>query len=163
MPSNTQIIQAITAETVPPDRLCVRDGQDVVNLVQDFCVVAGTTPEGGGGSQSDSIAQQALQQSAIALSTAQAAVAAIPQRRSSGTLIALGTGDQLVPIVWSPDMPSANYNVSVTIYGTDTAAAAFYGYRVVEGTRTVNSCQIRFDNIPASSKFSWIIEDLATA
>ncbi len=160
MPTNQQITQAIVAGTVPPDRLCVRDGQDVANICQDFCTVAGTAPEGSGG-QSDSIAQQALQQSAIALSTAQAAQASIPQRRSSGTLIALGTGDQLVPIVWSPDIPSTNYNVSVTIYGTDTAAAAFYGYRVVEGTRTVNSLQLRFDNIPAGSKFTWIIEDLA--
>jgi hypothetical protein len=68
----------------------------MVDLVQDFCTIQSTTTQSGGGT-TDSVAQQALQQSAIALATAQQALAAAPNVRSGGP-IAIPVGDSQITI-----------------------------------------------------------------
>lgn len=159
MPTNTQITAALLAGTVPPDRECVRDATDVVAIVQDFVsVVLSNIQETGGAT--DSIAQQALAQSAVALATAQQALAAVPQKRTSGVPIAITTGDSSFNITWSPAMPDADYEVRGTYYGTTAYPAAFFGFHVEDGTRTVNGCTIRLSNTPANFKFSWVVEAL---
>lgn len=159
MPTNTQVTAAIVAGAVPPDRECIRGGTDVVQLVQDFCSVASNTTEIDSGS-TNSIAQQALEQSGIALSTAQQALAAAPNRRSSGEPISIPTGDSAMALTWSPAMPDTNYEVRVTFYGTAAYPATAMGYHVEDGTRTVNGCTIRLNNIPANFKLAWVVEAL---
>lgn len=159
MPTNTSITAALQAQTVPPDRQCITNATDVVSVVQDFVSIVSNTSQVSGGT-SDSVAQQALEQSAIALSTAQQALAAAPQKRSSGEPLAITTGDSTLNISWSPSMPDSNYEVRGTYYGANTAVAAYYAFRVVEGSRTVNGCTIRFDNTPANTKFAWVVEAL---
>jgi hypothetical protein len=108
----------------------------------------------------NSIAQQALETANIALSTAQQATTAIPQTRSSQEPIAITAGDSTLNITWSPPMPDTNYELRGTYYGTNVAVAAFYAFRVVDGSRTVSACQLRFDNTPANTKFSWVVQEL---
>jgi hypothetical protein len=144
--------------TVPPDLLCIRDGQDVVNLVAQICSVAVNLAQIPGGT--DSIAQLALETANIALSTAQAAQAAIPQRRSSTTPVAVPAGDSVMPITWSPAMNNPDYEVRLTLYGPNSAATQFYGYRVIDATRTVNGCSVRLDNMPAGTTVSFVVEAL---
>ena len=159
MAVNTAVTSAIQAQAVPPDRECVTNLTEILAGVQDFAsvvTVQGQTP----GGTDNSIAQQALQQSAIALSTAQQALAATPNKRTSGQPLAISTGDSTLAISWSPAMPDADYEVRGTYYGANVAAAAYYAFRVVDGSRTVNGCTIRFDNTPASTKFAWVVEAL---
>lgn len=108
----------------------------------------------------NSIAQQALETANIALTTAQQAMAAIPQERSSGEPIAITAGDSTMNISWSPAMPDTNYQITGTYFGTNVAVAAYYNFRVVDGSRTVNGATLRFDNTPASTKFAWQVRQL---
>jgi hypothetical protein len=158
MPTNTSITSAIKANTVPPDRNCPRDGQAMVDLVQDFCTIQSTTTQSGGGT-TDSVAQQALQQSAIALATAQQALAAAPNVRSGGP-IAIPVGDSQITITWSPAMPDTNYAVLGTYYGPGTHPAAFYCFQVVDGSRTVDNCKVSFENTPANFKWAFVVMEL---
>lgn len=159
MPTNTSITAALQGQSVPPDRECVRNGSEIVQLVQDFVTVVSSTTDVSGGTD-NSIAQQALQVANIALATAQAAVAATPNKRTSGQPLAITAGDSTLNISWSPAMPDADYEIRGTYYGTNVAVAAFYNFRVIDGSRTVNGCQLRFDNTPAATKFAWIAEAL---
>ncbi len=159
MPTNTQTIAAIIGGTVPPDLMCVRNGQDVVDLVAQICSVVVNLAQIPGGT--DSIAQLALETANIALSTAQAAQASIPQRRSSKDPVAVPAGDSVMPITWDPPMASPIYEVRLTLYGPNTAATLFYGYRVVDATRTVNGCSVRLDNMPAGTTVSFVVEALS--
>lgn len=159
MAVNVSVTAALQGQTVPPDRECVRNGSEIVQLIQDFVTVVSSTSDVSGGTD-NSIAQQALQIANIALATAQAAVAATPNKRTSGEPIAVTVGDSTLNISWSPAMPDANYEVRGTYYGANVAVAAFYNFRVIDGSRTVNGCQLRFDNTPANTKFAWIAEAL---
>ncbi len=159
MPTNTQEIAAIVGGIVPPDLLCVRNGQDVVDLVAQICSVVVNLAQIPGGT--DSIAQLALETANIALSTAQAAQASIPQRRSSTVPVPVPLGDSVMPITWSPVMNNVNYEVRLTWYGPNVAANPVYAFRVVDGTRTVNGCTIRLDNAPAGSTVAFVVEALS--
>jgi hypothetical protein len=158
MPTNTQQLAGLVAQPVPPDRECVRNLTEILLGVQDFMQVLVNVFQSGG--STDSVAQQALEVANAALATAQQALAATPNRRTSGVPLAVPAGDSVMPISWSPAMPDADYEVRGTYYGTNVAVAAFYNFRVIDGSRTVNGCQIRFDNTPAATKFAWTVEAL---
>lgn len=160
MPTNTQTVAAIEPLPVPPDLECV-PGQmtALLSRAAQFLRVVSVTAEIDQQS-TNSIAQQALELAQIALNTAQAAQAAIPQTRTNGSPQDVAAGDSQIPISWTTAMPDTNYEVRYTIYGPNSAAAAFYGIRVVDGTRTVNGCTLRADNMPANSKFAWVVQAL---
>ncbi len=159
MPANTQLTAALVqVGEVPPDQNCLTDVNALLPVVAAYMAVAVQDPANPA-SQTDSTAAQALEAANNALAQVSALQALIPQRRTSGTtLIPLPTGDSTVPISWAPDMPSTVYSVQVTIFGAAAHPAAYYGWRVVETSRTVNSLQLSFDNIPANSSFSYIVE-----
>lgn len=159
MPTNTSVTSALQAGTVPPDRNCPQNGQDVANLVQDFVTVVSTSSSSGGGTD-NSIAQQALETANIAISIAQAAQAAIPQTRTNGAPFAIPMGDSPFPISWAPPMPDTNYEVRGTFFGTATFPAAYFAFFVEDGTRTVNGCVLRLNNIPANFKFAYVVQSL---
>ncbi len=162
MAQNETIIASLQANPVPSDRNCVRTGQDVVNLVQDFVQVnglAGANP-GTGLPSTNNTAAQALETANAALTLAQQTASAQPERRSSGALSSLPTGDSMATLSWSPVLPGVNYEVRVTIYGPASYAGAFYGYRVVVASLQAGSVNVIFDNAPAGSYYSWVVEML---
>lgn len=159
MPTNTQVVAALQPQPVPPDRECVRNLTEVIAGVVDYISIVSQTAEISGGTD-NSVAQQALQTAGIALATAQQALAAAPNVRSSGEPLAISAGDSKLSISWSPAFPDTNYEVRGTYYGTDVAVASYYAFRVIEGSRTVNGCSLRFDNTPASTKFAWVAQAL---
>lgn len=159
MPTNTQQIAAILAGTVPPDRFCVNNGQDVVNLVQDYCTVVFQVLQAISG-DSSSIAQLALQTANIALQTANAAAAAVPQRRTSGSdPQPVPSGDSTFPLTWATAMPDTNYEVRIIFFGPDTNSGSFC-FLVRDNTRTVNGCSVRLENMPANMSIVWVVESL---
>lgn len=160
MPTNTQIVATVSWTDAPPDLQCIPGNlNDLGERLAQFLSVNSATSETSGGT-SDSVAQQALQQSAVALATAQQALAAAPEKRTSGAPIDITTGDSTLNIAWAPPMTDTNYEVRGTYFGANVAVAAFYAFRVIDGSRTVNGCQLRFDNTPASTKFAWVTEAL---
>lgn len=161
MPANIQVTaNLVQAGEVPPDQNCLTDVNALLPVIAAYMAVATTDPESPQ-SQTNSVADQALNTANNAISQVNALKLLIPERRSSGgNLIPLPSGDSTVPVTFSPDMPSAVYSIQITLFGSATHPAAYYGFRVVEATRTVNSFQISFDNIPAGSSFAWVVEQL---
>lgn len=154
MPTNTEIIESIVAGTVPPDRNCPTSGQEVVNLVQDFCSIQSGSSSGGGGNPNDSVAEQALNTANTALAAVQELQAAQKQVRASQE-ITIPTGDSNFAMPLIPPMPSEDYDVYCTYFaGAAGFASAFYGFRVLESSITVNGVNLLFDNTPASTKVS---------
>lgn len=152
MPTNTQVTASIVAGTVPPDRNCPKSGQDVVNLVQDFCLINDATTAGESTGTDNSIAELALNTANTALAGVQQLQAAQKEVRSSG-LIPVPTGDSNFVYTFTPAMPDTNYNVQITYYAGSTGfASAFYGARVLESSVSVNGFNILFDNTPANTK-----------
>lgn len=160
MATNTQIVAALEAHPAAPDQQCVPGNMTELaqRLAALLTVVSNTTEVDQ--QSTNSIAQQALETANIALATAQQATAAIPQTRSSGEPIALAAGDTSMTIAFSPAMPDTNYEVRGTYFGTATYPAAFFGFHIEDGTRTVNGCTIRFSNTPANFKFAWVVQEL---
>lgn len=152
MPTNTEFTQTIVAGTVPPDRSCIKTGQEVVNLVQDFCSINAGTASGDGGNPNDSIAEQALNTANTALAAVQQLEAAQREVRASG-IMAIPTGDSNFSYSFTPPMPDTNYDVQVTYYaGVAGFISAFYNYRVLESSLSVNGFNLIFDNTPANTK-----------
>ncbi len=154
MPTNTEILLSLVAGTVPPDRNCPKDGQSVVNLVQDFVSVQGNPASGSGGGSSDSVAEQALNTANTALAAVQSLESAQKAVRTSG-IIAIPTGDSNFSFAFSQPMPSTDYDIYVTYFaGSVGFIATYYGNRVLESSLTVNGFNIIFDNTPANTKIA---------
>jgi hypothetical protein len=154
MPTNTAINFSLVAGTVPPDRNCPKNGQEVVQLVQDFVSVNGATSSGDPVSPGDSVAEQALNTANTALAAVQELQGAQKQVRASG-IIAIPTGDSNFGYTFTPAMPSVDYDISVAIYaGAAGFIGTFYGWRVLESSITVNGFNLIFDNLPANSKIA---------
>jgi len=154
MPTNTEIITSLVAGTVPPDRNCPKNGNDVVQLIQDFVSVQSGTSSGDGGNPGDSVAEQALNTANTALAAVQELEAAQKQVRTSG-IITVPSGDSNFGFVFAPPMPSTDYDIDVAIYaGAVGFVATFYGWRILESSLTVNGFNVIFDNLPANSKIA---------
>lgn len=160
MPVNTQITAALQANDVPPDQQCVPGLMtELLAKIAAYMSVVSSTSQTSGGS-GDSVAQQALQQAAIALSTANQALAAAPNRRTSGTAIPIATGDSTLSISWSPAFPDLDYEIRLTYVGTAVFPASYFAFFVEEGTKTVNGCTLRLNNSPANFKITWVAEQI---
>lgn len=165
MAQNETISLALEAQPVPEDRECVRNLSDIVKGVQDYVQVIGD-----GSSQPGQIfpsavviAEKALANSEEALEKVTALELQVPQKRSSGSLLTIPTGDSTLPISWSPPMPDTNYEVRVTFFGLATSAGDAFSFRVIDGSITTSGCQIRLLNITANTtKISWVVEQLLT-
>lgn len=160
MPTNTQIVAALEPHAAAPDQECVPGSMtELAAQIAALLSVVSVTSEIDQQS-TNSIAQQALETANIALTTAQQAIAAIPQKRTSEEPIAVTAGDSALNIAFGVAMPDTNYEVRLTYYGVNAAVGLFYAFRVVDGSRTVNGCQIRLDNTPANTKIAWVVEQI---
>lgn len=134
--------------------MCIKNGQDVVNLVADFNSIQTGTASGDGGNPNDSIAEQALNTANTALAAVQSLQASQKEARSSG-LISIPTGDSNFGFTFTPPMPSTDYDIQITYYaGAAGFVAAFYNGRVLESSITVNGFNVIFDNTPANTKIA---------
>jgi hypothetical protein len=150
MPTNTEIQSSIVAGSVPPDRNCPRNGQEVVELVQDFCSIQNTN--GDASAPDNSIAEQALNTANTALAEITALQAGQKQVRSMNPQ-PVSAGDSQFNFALIPPMPSTDYDVQVTYYaGASTAPGVYYNARVLESSMTVNGLTLLLDNTPANTK-----------
>lgn len=152
MPTNTEITQSIVAGTIPPDRNCPKSGQDVVNLVQDFCSINAGTSSGDSSNPNDSVAEQALNTANTALAAVQELQAAQREVRSSG-IMAIPSGDSNFAYVFTPPMPSTEFDVAVTYYAGATGfSATFFNWSVLESSISINGINLIFNNTPVGYK-----------
>lgn len=155
MPTNTAVTSSLIWRDVPPDLVCIPGDMNLLGgRLADFLsvvTVQGQTP----GGPTDSIAQQALETANISLATSQQALAATPNIRSNGPFSVMA-GDSPLQVSWSPAFANTNYAVFGTFYGGQVHPGAYFAFHVVEASRTVNGCEIRFQNVPASFKFAWV-------
>ncbi len=160
MPVNVQIVAALEAHPAAPDQECIPGQMTILaqRIAQLLSVVSVTSEIDQ--QSTNSIAQQALETANIALTTAQQAIASIPQIRSGGPPLPVVAGDSVFPITWSIPMPSTNYLVIGNFYGANSAAAQAYAFRIVDSSRTVNGCTLRLDNVPSGSSFAWVAQQL---
>lgn len=152
MPQNTQITaNLIVAGTVPDDQNCLSDVNSLLPTIAAYMAVDTTNPDSPQ-SQTDSTAELALNTANNAIAQVESLKALIPARRTSGSaLISIAaSGDTNANISWSPSMPNVNYQVNVTLHGP-VGAATGPDWIVVDGTRTVDSAQLRFLNTPAGT------------
>lgn len=162
MPTNSQVVAGLVAQTVPPDRECITNLTQVLQGAVDYLSVIVNTQTIPGSPGGDSIAQQALQVAQLALTTAQQAVAAIPPTRSDQA-IALPTGDSTIALSWADPLPDTNYAVIGTYIGAAPSVATYYTYRIIDGTQTTTGVQIRFENTPANFKWTWVVQAIKSA
>jgi hypothetical protein len=164
MATNTQIVASLGWTDAPPDLACIPgDLNQLGRVMAQFFNVNSVTSELDTGSQ-NSIAQQALEQSAIALSTAVAVQNSQPTLRSSGKdPFALTAGSPSVPVNWTPEMPNADYMIIGTFYGdAGSLGANRPTFRVLNGSRTIYGCTLVFDDIPNMNfKFAYLVRSLA--
>lgn len=163
MPANFQITAAIVFPTpLPPDQDCPPSTMnEVLRAVADNLAVAAVDPENPE-SQTNSVAELALNTANNAIAQVASLQGQIPSRRTSGnTLFPLAAGDNSYALTWSPDLSSVNYDVSITIHGPGNATASPLVPIVVTGSRTVAGVQVRFLNVPATG--SWAFSYSVTA
>ncbi len=162
MPVNTQVVAALQAQTVPPDRECITNLTQVLQGVVDYVTLAVNTQEIPGSPTGDSVAQQALQVANLALATAQAAQAAVPQTRSNAA-IPLPTGDSTIALSWTEPLPDLNYMVLGTYIGAVPNVGTYFNFRIIAGSQTVNGCQIRFENTPTNYSWAYLVQAIRTS
>lgn len=165
MAVNTTQIATLEAQPVPADRECVRLLSEILRGVQDYVTVNGIASGNIGAgvtTVTNNVGAQALSIANEAKSLVLALQGATKQRRAATSRIPLSVGDAVIPISWSPVMPSTLYEVRVTLHGDDTAIAATGqpGWRVVAGSETTGSVRLNFGNSKAGMSFTWVVEEL---
>lgn len=152
MPTNSAITLSLVAGTVPSDQNCPKNGQDVVNLVQNFVSVNGATTSGDSTNPTDSVAEQALNTANTALAAVQELQAAQKEVRASG-IMAIPSGDSNFTYSFTPSMPSTDYDIQVTYYaGSAGFSGTFYNWAVQESSLSVNGFILIFNNTPTNYK-----------
>lgn len=117
--------------------------------------VQSTDPDGDPSPPDDSVAQLALSTANSALALAQSVQASQKQVRASSPQ-AIPTGDSTVSFGWSPSMPNTNFNIAISLYaGAVGHPSAYYGFRVLESSITVDGFSVLLDNIPANTKLAF--------
>lgn len=158
MPANSQITAAlVVAGEVPSDQNCLTDVNALLPTIAAYMGVQAQDPQAPQ-SQSNSVADLALNTANNALAQISALEALIPTRRTSGSNVIpiAASGDSNVTLTWNPDMPSINYAVYLTFHGPIGVSNADLLYYVVDQSRTVASVQVRILNVPAGTwSFTW--------
>lgn len=158
MPANTQITATLVDNgPVPADQNCLTDVNALLPVLVAYLGIATVNPDSPQ-SQTDSIAQLALNTANNAIAQVAALQATIPARRTSGSnLVPLTTaGDSTGSVTFAPAMPNVNYQVNFTVHGPAGATNAPIMI-VVNDSRTTTGFQFRTLNMPASGtwQFSW--------
>ena len=163
--TNSVTVKALTPLPVPTDRECVSNLTSILQGVSDYMEIAGLASEIGSGSgvvPTNNTAAQALALAQKVDQELSLLSQRVPHYRSSAVPVALVSGDQIVPVTFT-DIGTTDYVVNVTMFGPAGFATTFYGWMIVDASRTSNSFQIRFDNVPSSgANFTWQLSTITS-
>lgn len=165
MSVNSATIASLEAQPVPIDRECPRSLTDILKGVQDFVAVVGlasqvqiapgvTTPV------TNNLGAQALALANEVKASLDGIVGNFLNRRVIASRQNIPAGDSVQTFTIDPAMPSSDYEVRLFYTTSAGAYTNYYGWRVVSGSQTTTSVQIRFDNAKADMVVSAVVEDL---
>lgn len=163
---NESVILSLQAQPVPADQECrIESLSQILQGAEQYLRVTGlasTIASGGGGFTpvTNNVGQQALNR-VIAVEEKVADLQSNQrERRVAANRKDLIAGTSVVPLSWSPAMPSADYEVRVTVYGPSDAPTSAFAHRIVSGTQTTTGVNLVFTGIPANSFYTAVIESL---
>ena len=166
MANNSQNSMPIVAQNCPSDRQCIKNGTDVLKLVEDFCNVGSTAPNSGASfSTQDSTGAQALQLAQQNTAAIQSIFSKLPQVRFATNFAPVPpavSGVSSAGISWTEPLSTNNYIVDLSFQGPDSNASisAAFNWWIVKGSQTTTGCTIHFDTAPAKSvgmTFAWAV------
>jgi hypothetical protein len=159
---NQAAVAVLQSTPVPPDLQCVLP-QATADAIASTITVVGLASQVQGAAGVTPVTNNTGQQ---ALTLAQANEQAIKvlqgktlQRRILALRQNVVAGDSIQVYQISPEMPTSDYEVRVSFYGNTTHPSAYYGWRVVNGTQTVSQVSVSFDNAPADSVVTVVVEE----
>lgn len=165
MATNSSTIASLEAQPVPIDRECPHSLTDILKGVQDFVAVVGlpsqvqiapgvTTPV------TNNLGAQAL---ALA-NEVKAGLESIQGKLLNKRVVAVRqnvpAGDSTQTYTIDPAMPTADYEVRLFFTTSSGSYSNYYGWRVLSGSQTTTSFQVRFDNAKADMTVTVVIEEL---
>lgn len=160
--TNQATIATLESRIIPPESQCdlpqatadaIAKHIRVVGLASQIASPSGvTTPV------TNNVGQQALtlaQGNAEKITTLEGNVA---HKRVVAYRNNVPQGDSVQPYAISPAMPDSNYEVRVSFYGGSTHPTNIYGWRILDGSVQSNQFSIVYDNVPASTLVTVIVE-----
>jgi outer membrane murein-binding lipoprotein Lpp len=163
MATNTSIAYYLAKDPIPEDRLCVNNAEEMAQVIVDYVYVAGLASTVGSSGSSPQTNNQitALTTRVEELEAqVQELESQVPDRRVVANNVQLSTGGSTYVAAWTPAFETTNYEVRVTLQGSTGHPGSYYGWRVINASKTTSSVQISFDGIPASTTFSAVVETL---
>lgn len=174
MATNSVVVASLEAQPVPADRECVRTTSEILKAIEDYVAVTGLassvpgatfptpTVPGTNTPTTNNVAAQALAKAEDALARVTALEGGpVRERRNSQARSPLQVGDHDVTITWAPPMPSAVYEVRITLWGAaGDMGPNKPGFMVIAGSETASSVSINTWNCKQNMSYSFVIESL---
>jgi len=140
--------------------------QELADAIAKFIKVSGLASQITSGAGvttpvTNNVAQQALTLAQELQESVSKLITDTPQRRLVVIRQNVPSGDSVQPFAISPAMPSGDYEVRVQFYGPE-ARAGGYSWKIVTGSPTTNSFSIQFNDIPANTLVSVVVEEFKT-
>jgi hypothetical protein len=162
---NSAVIASLEAQPVPPDQECRTESlSQIIEGVVQYVHVAGlaSTISGDGFSTpiTNNIGQQAFDKVVALEGKVEDLEEGVRERRIAARRVRLNPATSIVPLTWSPAMPSDDYEVRISVYGPSEAPSNAFAYRIVSGTQTTTGITLVFTGIPDNSQFTAVIEEL---
>jgi hypothetical protein len=162
---NQSQVAVLESRPVPPDMQCILP-QELADAIARFVKVSGlanqiTSGAGVTTPLTNNVAQQALTLAQGIQESVNKLITDTPQRRVITIRQNVPAGDSVQPFAISPDMPSGDYEVRIQLYGPE-AGAGSYGWKIVTGSATTNTFSVQFNDMPASTSATVIVEELKT-
>lgn len=162
MAANSQNSTPIVAGTVPVDRQCIRNGTDVVKLVEDFCRVGTATANSGASFPTqDTTGAQGLQLAQQNTSAINLILARLNETRFATNYGPVPVGDHEVAISWTEPLATSNFIIGISFKAKAAATlSSAFNWWIVEGSQTPTGFTIHFEKGPALAvglTYAWTV------
>lgn len=151
------------ATRVAPEDLCHLP-QKTADAIAQYLIIAGLASQVSAGSgvipNTNNVGQQAFALATQNTADITTLNAKILQRRVVVTRQNIPEGDALQVFKILPPMPSQDYEIRVMYYGSSTHVVNHFEWRVLNGSQTESEFQLVFENSPANSTVTVIVEEL---
>lgn len=162
MAVNQAVVATLNSRPVPLDLQCVlpqatadaiAQVMQVVGLASQIASPQGVTPI------TNNVGQQALSLAQSLQQITQTLQGQVVQRRLVALRTSVPSGNAQVPYQFSPAMPTDSYEVRV-MFTTAAGHTAAPKWRMLDGSQTTNSFTLLFDDLPAATLTTVVVEEL---
>ena len=161
---NQAVVGALVAGQVDPADLCFLPQETLEAIVRNTQIVGLASQVAAGSGViplTNNLAQQAFNLATQNTASINTLSAKTLQRRVVATRQNLPSGDAIQAFTIVPPMPSQDYEVRVQYNGPATPhPSAYFNWRIVNGTFTESQFQLSFENTPANTTVTVIVEEM---